>query len=113
MPILPISPEELKPLKTVYVCMKRIMGFCGSIKIGVLDWLKSVDLDDFPSLFFALLPITSMGSTGTSIRQAQVPSWFQSSTNLHLLYFYLLSLIDSFILYHLFVCIKKTTVFVC
>lgn len=33
-PTLPTSLEVLKRLKIVYVCMKRTMDFCGSIKIG-------------------------------------------------------------------------------
>lgn len=34
MPILQISLEVLRRLRTVFACMKRIMGYYGSIKIG-------------------------------------------------------------------------------
>lgn len=34
MPILQILLEVLRRLRTVFVCMKRITGYYGSIKIG-------------------------------------------------------------------------------
>lgn len=37
MPISQISLEELKQLRTVFACMKKIMGFCGNIRTGEQD----------------------------------------------------------------------------
>jgi hypothetical protein len=66
---LQISLVEWKPLKIVYVCMKRIMGFSGSIKTGELAWQKSGGLEDFQFLLYAQWPTMSTHFFGTFIRQ--------------------------------------------
>lgn len=69
MLILQTLLEELTQLKTVYACMKKIMEFYGSIKIGELALQKFEDQGALLFLLFALWLITSMDFFGTFIRQ--------------------------------------------
>lgn len=71
MLILQTLPEELRQLKTVYACMKRIMESYGSIKIGELAWLKSEDQGVLLFLFSALWLTMSMDFIGTFTRQVE------------------------------------------
>lgn len=69
MPILQTSLEELKQLKIVYACMKKIMESYGNIKTGELALQKSEDQGVLLSLSSVLWLTMSMDSIGTFIRQ--------------------------------------------
>lgn len=72
MPISQILLEELKQLKTVYVCMKKIMEYYGSIRIGELGLLKFEDQGVLQFLLSAPWLIMNMVSTGIFIRQVVI-----------------------------------------
>lgn len=61
--------EVLIRSRTVSACMKRITGFCGSIKTGGLVWRKLDGLEGYHCRSSVLWPTMSTGFSGTSIRQ--------------------------------------------